>query len=163
MGKVRPHLWFDHEAEEAATFYAATIPGSRITHVNRAPEGVPGVEAGAAFVVELELDGMPVTFLNGGPGHPQTDAFSLVVDCADQAEVDHYWAALTADGGTEGQCGWCQDRFGVWWQVVPRGMEEVLAGDDPEGTRRAMGAMFGMRKLDVAALWAAYRGETATV
>ena len=104
------------------------------------------------MTVQLEVMGQPWTLINGGPQFPFTEAVSFQITCVDQAEVDRYWSALTADGGEEGQCGWCKDRYGLSWQVVPGGMEEVFADPDPERSRRAMQAMLGMRKLDVEAL-----------
>ena len=148
---IVPNLWFDTEAEEAAAFYVSLFPDSRVTSVQRYPEGSPG-EPGTVMTVQLEVMGQPWTLINGGPQFPFTEAVSFQITCVDQAEVDRYWSALTADGGEEGQCGWCKDRYGLSWQVVPGGMEEVFADPDPERSRRAMQAMLGMRKLDVEAL-----------
>jgi predicted 3-demethylubiquinone-9 3-methyltransferase (glyoxalase superfamily) len=157
MGIVRPHLWYHSQAEEAARFYVSLIPNSAITSLRTAPADVPGVEEGSAFVVEFTLDGMPVTGLNAGPMFTLDEAFSFVVDCDTQEEVDRYWDALIADGGEPGQCGWCKDRFGVSWQVVPRALD-TLVFSGGEGGARAMAAMMEMRKLDIAALQAAYDG-----
>ncbi|WP_426592923.1 VOC family protein [Cellulomonas sp. McL0617] len=160
MGIVRPHLWFDDQAEDAATFYVSVVPNTSIRSVVRAPTGTPGVAEGAAFIVELTLDGMPVTFLNGGPVLKLDDAFSFVLECQDQAEIDHYWEALLADGGVESQCGWLKDRFGVSWQVTPTGLDRMMGADaDPAGTARAMAALLTMVKLDIATLEAAYAGQ----
>ncbi|WP_028050008.1 VOC family protein [Cellulomonas sp. URHD0024] len=159
MGIVRPHLWFDDQAEEAARFYADVIPRTTIDSVVTAPPGTPGISEGAAFIIELTIDGLRATFLNGGPVLKLDDAFSFVLDCQDQSEVDHYWDALTADGGSPGQCGWLVDKFGVSWQVVPAQLDHVMSGPDTEGVARAMAAMLQMTKLDVAALEAAYRGD----
>lgn len=159
MGIVRPHLWFDDQAEDAANFYVSVIPNTSILSVVRAPAGTPGVAEGAAFIVELTLDGMPVTLLNGGPVLKLDDAFSFVLECQTQAEIDHYWDALLADGGVESQCGWLKDRFGLSWQVTPAGLDRWMAADaDPEGTARVMAALLPMVKLDMDALEAAYRG-----
>lgn len=161
MGVVRPHLWFHAGAEEAAAFYASVIPNSSVTSIVPAPPGIPDVEEGAPFVVEFVLDGMPVTALNAGPALTLDEAFSMYLTCQDQGEVDHYWAALTADGGQPGQCGWLRDRFGLSWQVIPKQLEEVMTGPDAVGVARATAAMLTMTKLDVAALQAAYDGSSA--
>ncbi|MEZ0448454.1 VOC family protein [Cellulomonas sp. ICMP 17802] len=158
MGIVRPHLWFDDQAGQAARFYAEVVPNTTIHSIATAPPGTPGVAEGTEFIVELTLDGMRATFLNGGPAFTLDEAFSFVLDCQDQAEVDHYWDALLADGGTPSQCGWLVDRFGVSWQVVPVQLDKVMSGPDPDGVARAMAAMLTMGKLDVAALEAAYAG-----
>ena len=159
MGIVRPHLWFDDQAEEAATFYVSVIPNTSIQSVVRAPAGTPGVAEGAAFIVELTLDGLRATFLNGGPVLKLDDAFSFVLECQTQDEIDHYWSALLADGGVESQCGWLKDRFGVSWQVTPVGLDRWMGeGADPEGTARVMAALLPMVKLDLATLEAAYAG-----
>jgi predicted 3-demethylubiquinone-9 3-methyltransferase (glyoxalase superfamily) len=157
MGIVRPHLWFDTQAEEAARFYVSLIPNSAITSVRTAPGGVPGVEEGSAFVVEFVLDGVPVTALNAGPAFTLDEAFSFLVDCDTQEDVDRYWDALIADGGEPGQCGWCKDRLGVSWQVVPKVLDSLVFSPGEAGSR-AMAAMLGMRKLDIAALQAANDG-----
>ncbi|MCL3861813.1 VOC family protein [Actinotalea sp. K2] len=159
MGVVRPHLWFHDRAEEAAAFYATVIPNSSVTRVVSAPDGIPGVEAGAPFIVEFVLDGMPVTALNAGPALTLDDAFSMYLTCDDQQEVDHYWEVLTADGGSPGRCGWLRDRFGLSWQVVPRALDEIMTRADPAAVARATTVMLGMGKLDVAALEAAFAGD----
>ena len=156
MPRIIPNLWFDTQAEEAAEFYVSVFPNSRVVEVSRYTEAGPG-PAGSVMVVDFELAGQPFTAINGGPQFPFTEAVSLLVECADQAEIDHYWDALTA-GGEEVQCGWLKDRFGFSWQVCPAGMGEVLNDPDPERARRAVEAMFGMKKLDVAALRAAADG-----
>ena len=121
MSKISPFLWFDKEAEEAARFYVAIFPNSRIVSVNGLPTDLPhtGAKAGDVMTVTFELDGLPYVAMNGGPGHPFTDAISLTVDCDGQDEVDRYWNALTADGGQEIACGWLKDRYGLCWQVTP--------------------------------------------
>jgi predicted 3-demethylubiquinone-9 3-methyltransferase (glyoxalase superfamily) len=156
IGSIIPNLWFDTQAEEAAAFYTSVFPNSRVVGVTRYPEGAPG-PAGSVMTVEFELDGQRFVGINGGPEFTFSEAVSFQITCADQAEVDRYWAALT-DGGAESQCGWLADRYGLSWQVVPAGMEELFADPDPERSRRAMAAMLGMRKLDVAALRAAADG-----
>ena len=158
MSRITINLWFDTEALEAAEHYVAVIPGSRITDVSRYGEGAPR-PAGTVLTVAFELDGQPYLALNGGPQYKFTEAISLVVSCADQAEVDQYWAALL-DGGEPGQCGWLKDRFGLSWQVVPDGLGEVLGDPDPARAGRAMQAMMGMQKLDIAALRSAAAGPT---
>ncbi len=159
MVAVRAHLWFDDNGYDAARFYEQVMPDTRITSVARAPEGVPGTPAGSPYVVELDLVGVPFTFLSAGPSLALDDAFSVLLSVDGQDEVDHYWQVLTADGGQPGSCGWLRDRFGVSWQVVPRQLMEVMSGPDPAGVQRATAAMLAMGKLDVAALQAAYAGS----
>ena len=153
MSRITTNLWFDTEALEAAEHYVAIFPDSRITDVSRYGDGAPR-PAGTVLIVAFELDGQPYLALNGGPEFRFTEAISLVVNCADQDEVDHYWAALV-DGGEPGQCGWLKDRYGLSWQIVPDGMGEVMGDPDPARAGRAMQAMLGMQKLDIAALRAA--------
>ena len=150
MPNIRPNLWFDTEAEEAAEFYTSVFPNSRIVNVTPDTEAGPR-PAGTVMTVEFELDGQSFVAINGGPQFTFNEAISLEIECADQDEVDFYWERLT-DGGSEGPCGWCKDRYGLSWQVVPRGMEELFADADPKRAERAMQAMFGMTKLDIAAL-----------
>jgi predicted 3-demethylubiquinone-9 3-methyltransferase (glyoxalase superfamily) len=151
--KITPCLWFDGKAEEAARFYVSVFPDSAVTKVTPGPTG-------AALVVEFRLAGVRFLALNGGPQFTFNEAVSFLIECQDQAELDAYWARLT-DGGEEGPCGWCKDRYGLSWQVVPAGMGELFGDDHPERARRAMEAMFGMRKLDIAALRAAAEGVAA--
>ena len=157
MGAVHTHLWFDHQAEEAARLWTSIVPNSQILSVRRAPSGVPDVEEGAAFVVELDLDGHRVTALNAGPAFTLDEAFSFFLECEDQAEVDRCWDALLADGGQPSQCGWLRDRFGVSWQVVPKGLDELVFAPGEAG-QRAMAAMMRQVKLDIGAIRAAYDG-----
>ncbi len=161
MARITPNLWFDSQAEEAATFYCGIFPNSQITRVvpylSENPGGKP---IGSAMVVDFVLDGLPYAGINGGPEFPFTEAISLQVNCADQAEVDHYWERLTADGGQEGPCGWCKDRYGVSWQVVPDAWNQMADGDT-DGVRRAMDALYQMNKIDLATLQAAYDGTPA--
>jgi predicted 3-demethylubiquinone-9 3-methyltransferase (glyoxalase superfamily) len=156
MPRITPNLWFDTESEEAATFYVSVFPNSEITAVTRYPEGSP-VPAGTVLTVEFVLDGQEYTAINGGPQFPFTEAVSLLVNCADQEEIDYYWKQLS-DGGEEGQCGWLKDRYGLSWQVAPPGMVDILNDPDPTRAQRAMQAMYGMKKLDLAALHAAADG-----
>ena len=154
--KIIPNLWFDHQAEEAADFYVKIFPNSKVLRTARYPEGSPG-PVGTVMTIEFELEGERMVGINGGPQFPFTEAVSLQIDCADQQEVDYYWAALT-DGGEEGQCGWLKDRFGVSWQVVPAGLDDVFADPASDRARRAMVAMLTMSKLDLAAMQAAADG-----
>ena len=158
--RIIPNLWFDGDAEQAAAFYTSIFPRSRILSVTRYTEAGPG-EPGTVMTVEWELDGMRFVGINGGPEFPFTPAVSLQIDCADQDEVDSYWERLLEGGGQEIECGWLADRYGLSWQVVPAGMEELFADDDPQRAARAMQAMRGMKKLDVAALRAAAEGVSA--
>ncbi|HEY2216312.1 MAG TPA: VOC family protein [Solirubrobacteraceae bacterium] len=155
--RIMPCLWFDSQAEEAAAFYTSVFPNSRIVHVAHYGESGPR-EAGMVMTVQYELNGNPFLALNGGPQFKFDEAVSFTVTCDDQAEIDHYWERL-CDGGRESQCGWLEDRFGVSWQIVPKGMAEIFAGADPDGARRAMQAMLGMRKLDLQALRDAADGK----
>ena len=154
--KISTCLWFEDQAEEAAKFYTSVFDDSRILDVARYGDGGPG-PAGQAITAEFEIEGRMFLALNGGTAANFTEAVSFVVDCADQEEVDRYWTALT-DGGAESQCGWLKDRYGVSWQIVPSALGSLLAGADPEGSQRAMQAMLGMRKLDIAELQKAYDG-----
>lgn len=146
--RITPFLWFDQNAEEAADFYISIFPNSRRLGqlVNNSIDDPRMVPRGKALTVSFELDGMHFTALNGGPAHKFTDAISFVVQCETQAEIDNYWTKLTADGGTEVQCGWLKDRFGLSWQVVPAKIGQLLKSP------KAMQAMMGMKKLDIAAL-----------
>jgi predicted 3-demethylubiquinone-9 3-methyltransferase (glyoxalase superfamily) len=150
--KVRTCLWFDGNGEEAAEFYVSLLPDSVIETVSRPEPGKP------ALAVELALAGTPYMFLNGGPHYELTPAASIAVSTADQAETDHLWNALLADGGEEGQCAWLTDRFGVSWQIVPDALPRMLGADDRDAAGRAMQAMLQMKKIDIAALEAAFRG-----
>jgi predicted 3-demethylubiquinone-9 3-methyltransferase (glyoxalase superfamily) len=156
---ITPNLWFDTKAEEAAQYYCSIFPDSRILRTTHYTEAGPK-PAGTVLTVEFELQGQRFTALNGGPEFTFDEAVSFLIDCEDQAELDRYWDRLT-DGGEEGPCGWCKDRYGLSWQVVPAGMDELFGDDDPERARRAMEAMFTMRKLDIAALRAAADGVAA--
>ena len=160
MTRITPCLWFDHQAEEAANFYAATFPDSSIIAVHRAPADYPNGKAGDVLTVDFTILGMEFLGLNGGPNFTFDEAVSFQVHTADQAETDRTWAALTADGGKESVCGWCKDRFGLSWQVVPRRLTEMMTDTaDPAAAKRAMEAMMTMVKIDVAALERAFSGE----
>ncbi|MFC8227032.1 VOC family protein [Streptomyces sp. NPDC057287] len=150
MQKIRPCLWFDNQAEEAAAFYVSVFGGdSRIENTTRWPEGTES--AGSVLTVDFVLAGQEYMGLNGGPQFTFDESVSLSVDCADQEEVDRLWAAFTEDG-EESQCGWLRDKYGLSWQIVPRELPELLNGPDRARAERAMKAMMGMRKLDVQAL-----------
>jgi len=151
MPEIIPNLWFDTEAEEAAAFYVGLFPNSRVTAVARYTEAGPR-EEGMVMTVAFELDGRRLVAINGGPELTFNEAVSLQIAVETQEELDHYWDALTADGGEEGPCGWCKDRFGLSWQVAPRWMDDVVAGDDAARATRLMRAMFTMKRLDLAAL-----------
>lgn len=157
--KIVPNLWFDTEAEEAAEFYVGVFENSRIVNVTHYTEAGPR-DAGMAMTVEFELDGQRFVGINGGPEFSFDEAVSFAIECETQEEVDYYWDKLTEDG-EESQCGWLKDRFGLSWQVVPTGMEELFADPDKGRAERAMKAMLGMRKLDVAALRRAADGEVS--
>ena len=146
-------LWFDDQAEAAAEFYTTVFPDSSIGTVARYPEG-SGERAGQVLTVAFELDGVPYVGLNGGPQFTFDEAISITVDCKNQAEIDHYWDALTADGGQEGPCGWLKDRFGLSWQVVPENWDQIASGE-PERAAKVFDAMMSMKKLDIAVLEAA--------
>jgi len=154
MQAITPCLWFDDKAEEAASFYVSVFPNSEILNVSRYGEGAP-MPADTALVVNFRLDGLDFQALNGGPGHPFTDALSLSVTAPTQADIDRFWDALAGDGGTPGPCGWLTDRFGLSWQVVPPVLAALLADPDAAAGARVMQAMLAMSKLDIAALQAA--------
>lgn len=144
MNKITPFLWFDANAEDAANFYFSIFPNSRKLNELRVTEAGPG-PVGSLLVIDIEINGQQITFMNGGPGHPHTDAFSLSVECQSQAEIDDYWAKL-GDGGSEIGCGWIKDKFGLFWQIVPANVYEMLRHP------AAMRAMMAMIKFDIATL-----------
>jgi predicted 3-demethylubiquinone-9 3-methyltransferase (glyoxalase superfamily) len=154
-----PCLWFDGQAEQAAAHYTATFPNSEILGVARYGPGTPGPE-GEVMTVDFSLDGQRYVGLNGGPQFTFSEAISFQIMCADQEEVDHYWERLS-DGGEQGPCGWLRDRFGVSWQVVPIRLQELIDDPDPGRAQRAMQAMLGMRKMDIAELERAADGVPA--
>jgi predicted 3-demethylubiquinone-9 3-methyltransferase (glyoxalase superfamily) len=154
MPRITPNLWFDTESKEAAEFYVSVFPNSAIKQISYYGEAGPR-PAGTVMLVDFVLDGQEFTAIDGGPQFPFTEAISLLINCADQDEIDYYWSKLS-EGGEEGQCGWLKDRYGVSWQVVPaEAVADLMAGPDKERAQRATQAMFGMKKLDVAALYAA--------
>jgi predicted 3-demethylubiquinone-9 3-methyltransferase (glyoxalase superfamily) len=150
-------LWFDNQGEEAAHYYMGIFKDSRLGRVQRYTSAGPGAE-GTVAAVEFELNGQKFLALNGGPLYQFNAAVSIVVECADQAEIDYYWDRLT-DGGMEIACGWLQDKFGLSWQVVPTVFLEMITDPDAEKTRRVTAAMFTMKKLDIAELERAYAGD----
>jgi predicted 3-demethylubiquinone-9 3-methyltransferase (glyoxalase superfamily) len=158
--KLTPNLWFDTQAEEAAGFYISVFKNSRIVSTTRYPEGAPR-EAGMVMTVEFELDGQRFVGINGGPDFKFDEAVSFEIKCETQEEIDYFWERLS-EGGSEGPCGWLKDRYGLSWQVVPTGMEELFADPDPKRAERAMQAMLGMGKLDIAALRSAADGVPAS-
>ena len=156
--KISPCLWFNGCAEEAARFYTTIFPDSRVDHVQRSPIDYPGGKVGDVILVEFTLVGQHYQALNGGPHETFNDAISLSVMCKDQAEVNRYWDALTADGGKAVMCGWLKDKYGVSWQIVPEAMMAMMRDKDRAKSKRAMDAMCQMVKLDVAALRRAFDG-----
>ena len=159
--KIVPNLWFDYnQAKKAANYYIDMFGGGRILTSAEYPEDSPG-QAGTTMVVEWEAGGMRFVGINGGPMFKFTEAVSLQVTCEDQEEIDYYWSRFVGDGGEEGPCGWCKDKYGLSWQVTPRGMDELFSDPDKEKARRAFRAMEGMKKLDIAELRAAADGVTA--
>lgn len=157
MPRNRICIWYDKDAEDAARFYAATFPESRVISVHHAPGDYPSGKAGDVLTVEFTVAGLPCLGLNGGPAFRHTEAFSFQISTEDQEETDRYWNAIVGNGGQESACGWCKDRWGVSWQIIPRVLTEALAVGGDEA-RRAFEAMMGMRKIDVAAIMAARRG-----
>ena len=153
MPQITPNLWFDTESEEAATFYVSVFPNSEIRRIAYYGEAGPG-PAGTVLTVDFVLDGQQFTAINGGPQFTFDEAVSFLIHCADQAEIDYYWDKLTA-GGEEGPCGWLKDRYGLSWQVVPEGHAELMCDPDVGRRDRAMRAVLGMKKLDIAAIEAA--------
>jgi predicted 3-demethylubiquinone-9 3-methyltransferase (glyoxalase superfamily) len=157
MQKIKPCLWFDGQAEEAATFYTSIFKHSKITNVSRYGEG-GRFPKGTALTVTFQLEGQDFMALNGGPEYKPSPAISLFVNCETQAEVDELWEQLSA-GGKPGRCGWLEDKFGVSWQIVPAALGELMQGKDPERSQRVMKALLQMNKLDVEELRRAYEGS----
>lgn len=157
MRSISPFLWFDTQAEEAASFYVSLFPNSRILNTSRYSDAGPG-PAGSVMVVEFELNGQRFMALNGGPHFSFNEAVSFSIDCDTQDEVDHYWTKLT-DGGQELQCGWLKDRFGLSWQVNPAILGRLMTDPDPAKAARVASAMLKMKKFDIPTLERAFRGE----
>ena len=151
-------LWFDHDAEAAARFYASTFPDSAVHAVHHAPGDYPSGKQGDVITVDFTVLGIPCLGLNGGPMFQQTEAFSFQVATVDQAETDRYWNAIVGNGGKESACGWCKDRWGVSWQITPVVLIQAITDPDPAAAKRAFDAMMEMTKIDVAAIEAALRG-----
>ncbi len=150
-------LWYNHDAEEAANFYAATFPDSKVTSVHRAPSDYPGGKKGDALTVQFTVAGIPCLGLNGGTEYKHTEAFSFQISTDTQEETDRYWNAIVGNGGTESRCGWCKDRWGISWQITPRALMDALGAGGDEA-KRAFEAMMKMGKIDIAAIEKARRG-----
>ena len=159
MDKIIPCLWYDGDAEDAANFYVTLLPDSRIDNVQRSPADNPSMKAGGVLVVEFTLAGQHYIGLNGGPQFKFTEAVSFQVRTEDQTETDRLWNALIGNGGEESQCGWLKDRWGLSWQITPKRLLELIGDSDPGRARRAMEAMLGQRKIDIAAIERAADGR----
>jgi predicted 3-demethylubiquinone-9 3-methyltransferase (glyoxalase superfamily) len=157
MQKITPFLWFDTQAEEAANFYTSIFKDSKILTVSRYGDAGPGPK-GSAMTVSFQLEGQQFLALNGGPHFKFTEAISLLVNCESQQEVDELWSKLTSGGGSESQCGWLKDKFGLSWQIVPTALGRMMSDADPQKAKRTVEAMLQMKKLDIAALERAHRG-----
>jgi len=156
--KITTFLWYDDQAEEAAKFYTSLFKNSKITDVARYSEAGPG-NPGSVMTVVFELEGQEFIALNGGPEFKFTEAISLMVECEDQEEVDQLWEKLTSDGGQEQSCGWLKDKYGLCWQIIPRGLLELVTGLDSKKSSQAMQAMFKMKKIDLETIRRAYEGK----
>jgi 2-polyprenyl-6-hydroxyphenyl methylase/3-demethylubiquinone-9 3-methyltransferase len=151
-------LCYDGDAEDAARFYAATFPDSFIESVSRAPGDFPSGKEGDVLTVLFIVMGIPCLGLNGGPAFRHSEAFSFQVATADQAETDRYWNAIVGSGGEESACGWCKDKWGVSWQIIPLTLTEAITDHDPAAAKRAFDAMMTMRKIDLSVIEVARRG-----
>ena len=151
-------LWYDHDAEEAARFYASTFPDSSVGDVLHAPNDYPSGKKGQVLTVAFTVLGIPCLGINGGPAFRHSEAFSFQVATDDQAETDRLWNAIVSNGGQESACGWCKDRWGVSWQITPVALMNAITHPDPAAAKRAFEAMMGMTKIDIAAIEAAVRG-----
>jgi predicted 3-demethylubiquinone-9 3-methyltransferase (glyoxalase superfamily) len=158
MQSIKPCLWFDTQALEAAEFYISIFKNSKLDQIGYYGEGTP-LPKGTVLVVNFQLNGQDFMALNGGPMFQFNEAVSLVVDCETQEEIDDYWQKLTADGGQEVQCGWLKDKYGLSWQIVPTVLGKLMADKDPAKTNRMMQALMTMVKLDIGGLERAFRGE----
>jgi 2-polyprenyl-6-hydroxyphenyl methylase/3-demethylubiquinone-9 3-methyltransferase len=161
MTRIAPCLWYDGQAEEAATFYASVFPNSSVDAVNRSPADYPSGKAGNVLTVEFTVLGMKFLGLNGGPQFKFDEAVSFQVYTETQEETDRYWNAIVDNGGQPSACGWCKDRFGLSWQITPRVLMEMMTSTDRSAAKRAMEAMMTMGKIDIATLERAYAGEAA--
>ena len=157
MTRIKPFLWYTKEAEEAATFYASVLPNSKVDSVMTLPTDTPSGPAGTVKVVEFTLVGQPFMAIGAGPLDPFNHAVSFIIECEDQAEIDRLWVELSKGGKTE-QCGWLQDRYGLFWQIVPKAMGEMMKDPDRARAKRVADAMLKMTKLDLAGLKKAYAG-----
>jgi predicted 3-demethylubiquinone-9 3-methyltransferase (glyoxalase superfamily) len=151
MSKITPCLWFDGQAEEAASFYVSLLSDSHVDQVVRSPSDTPSGPEGSVLLVEFTLAGQQFTALNGGPQFRFNESVSFVIDCADQQEVDRLWEELSANEAAE-QCGWLKDRFGLSWQIIPSALPRLLSDPDAAKANRVMNAMLGMKKIDIAEL-----------
>ena len=151
-------LWYNGDAEDAAQFYAETFPDSSVGAVFRAPGDYPSGKTGDVLTIEFTLMGIPCIGLNGGPEFRHNESFSFQVATADQAETDRYWNAIVGNGGQESVCGWCKDKWGISWQITPIALTRAVADPDTAAAKRAFDAMMGMKKIDIAAIEAAFRG-----
>ena len=158
MQKISPFLWFDNNADDAINFYLSVFKNANVVRAAHNPLGAPGSKA-ALLVATIELEGQEITLMNGGPGHPLTDAISLTINCESQEEVDYYWGKLLEGGGNEVACGWLKDKFGLSWQVTPVMLLQLLADADRAKAARVMQAMMKMIKLDIATIQAAADGK----
>src|SRR5262245_29597452 len=161
--KITPCLWFNKNAEEAARFYAATFPNSRVTGVHKAPGDYPSGKAGDVLTVEFTVLGQPFVGLNGGPEFTFTEAVSFQVFTETKEETDRDWNAIVDSGGEESVCGWCKDKFGLSWQIVPRVLMEAMNDPDTSAAKRAMDAMMTMKEIDIATIEAARAGDARAV
>lgn len=152
MKKITPFLWFDTQAEDAMNFYVSLFKNSKVNNISRGPDG-------RVFTVSFELDGQEFMALNAGPLFKFNESISMFVHCENQAEVDYFWNALTANGGEESMCGWLKDKYGLSWQIVPKQLGELMGDPDPERSQRVMQVMLKMQKLIVADLQKAYDGK----
>jgi predicted 3-demethylubiquinone-9 3-methyltransferase (glyoxalase superfamily) len=161
--KIAPCLWFNKNAEEAAKFYAATFPDSRVIAVHKAPGDYPGGKAGDVLTVDFTVLGQRFVGLNGGPEFSFDEAISFQVYTDTQEETDRYWDAIVRGGGQESVCGWCKDKFGLSWQIAPRALIEAVTDTDTAAAKRAMDAMMTMKKIDIAQIEAARAGNDRAI